>query len=133
MTVMKRVIGSVPVILALLGALPVWAETPSFDPDQPFHQAFSSQMLRTWVNQALDVLEDHVQISGDLSNSGGRGDQQGRFELKLYPKGKSQSHDHVKAEGWFHVSPEAGRQDFHLRFERPENSRRPLPEPEPIM
>lgn len=111
-------------LIAVLGLYPATssAETPLFDPDQPFRQTFSSQMLRTFLNRALDVLEDHVEVAGDLSSFDSQGDQSGRFELKLYPKGKSRSSEHLNAEGWFHFSPDSGRQDFHLRFQRPQDS-----------
>lgn len=107
----------------LLLALSVWpgsasAEAPSFDPDQPFRQAFNSHRLRMFFNRALDVLEDHIEIAGDLSGADAPGGHRGRVELKLYPKGKSHSGEHLKAEGWFHFSPDSQQQDFHFRFER---------------
>jgi hypothetical protein len=105
-----------------------FAETPLFDPEQPFKQAFGSKMLRDIMNRTLDLIEDHIEVGGDVGPKDPSGDQQGRFSLKLYPKGKSQSGEHVAAEGWFRLSPDRGRQDFHLRFERPqEPSQRPSP------
>ena len=100
------------------------AETPSFDPDQPFRQAFSSSLLRAMVNKTLDLIEDHLEIAGDVAQSDAGGEQEGRFHLRVYPKGKSQSDEHLAAEGWFRLSPDLGRQDFHLRLERPQHSSR---------
>ena len=51
----------------LMSAGTALAEAPSFDPDQPFRQSFSSQMLRTLLNQALDILDDHLEVAGDVS------------------------------------------------------------------
>jgi hypothetical protein len=93
------------------------AETPSFDPDQPFRQAFSSSLLRAMVNKTLDLIEDHLEIAGDMAQRDAGGEQEGRFRLKVYPKGKSRSDEHLAAEGWFRLSPDLGRQDFHLRLE----------------
>lgn len=104
------------------------AEAPSFDPDQPFRQAFSSQMLRTFLNRALDVLDDYIEAAGDVSAPNSEGDQSGRLQLKFYPKGKSQSDEHLKAEGWFRFSPDSGRHDFHFRLQRPEDSPRMAPQ-----
>lgn len=110
-----------------------FAETPSFDPDQPFAQAFSSKMLHDMVNRTLDLIENHIEVAADVDPKDAGGEQQGRFSFKLYPKGKAQSDEHVKAEGWFRFSPDLGRQDFHLRFERPQrNSGVPLPPPENV-
>lgn len=95
------------------------AEGPSFDPDQPFRESLSTHLLRSMLNRALDALEDHLQIDGTLAPADPHGDQKGRLELKLYPKGKSKSDEHVKAEGWFSLSPESGVHDFHLRFKNP--------------
>jgi hypothetical protein len=100
-------------------ARPAAAEAPSFDPDQPFRESLGTHALRSLLNRALDILEDHVQIDGQLSESDPKGDQRGRLELKLYPKGKSKSDEHLKAEGWFSHSPESGWHDFHFRFQSP--------------
>jgi hypothetical protein len=99
-----------------------FAETPAFDPEQPFQQAFRSTALRAMVNQALDFLEDHLEISGNVEGKDAGGDRRARFELKVYPKGKSRSGEHLAAQGWFSVSPDLGRQDLHLRFQRPPSS-----------
>lgn len=111
-----------------------FAETPSFDPDQPFAQAFSSKILRDMVNRTLDLIEDHIDVAADVDPKDSRGEQQGRLSFKLYPKGKAQSDEHVAAEGWFRFSPDLGRQDFHLRFERPQRkSRLPSQPPEDVL
>lgn len=84
--------------------------------------------------RALDVLEDHVEIAGDLSGADAQGGHRGRVELKLYPKGKSRSGEHLKAEGWFESSPDSGRQDFHLRFQRPHDPAEPAaPQSEDVL
>lgn len=101
------------------------ADVPSFDPDQPFRESLSTHLLRSMLNRALDVLEEHVQIEGGLSSADPRGDQKGHLELKLFPKGKSKSEDHVKAEGWFSISPDSGVHDFHFRFKNPHERRTP--------
>jgi hypothetical protein len=106
----------------LMSAGTALAEAPSFDPDQPFRQSFSSQMLRTLLNQALDILDDHLEVAGDVSGSDSTTDQTGRLQLKIYPKGKSQSKEHLNAEGWFRFAPDSGQHDFHFRFQEPRDS-----------
>lgn len=109
-------------------AVPVWASEPeSFDSDQPFQQALTTSLLRSLLNQALDRLEDHVEMSGNLKPDGTNGDQRRHFRLKFYPEGKSKSDQHFAAEGWFHFSPEAGQQDWHFKFKLPEGHSKKSP------
>jgi len=132
---MKQVLISGMLALTLV----VWtgtalAQAPSFDPDQPFDQAFSSQMLRTLLNKALDILDDHFEVAGGLSHADSKNDQSGRLQLKIYPKGKSHSDEHLKAEGSFRFSPGSGQHDLHFRFHPPQESPRPLaPSPEGVL
>lgn len=116
------VVAGVLISIFLMSAGTSLAEAPSFDPDQPFRQSFSSQMLRSLLNQALDILDDHLEVAGDVSDSDSATDQTGRLQLKIYPKGKSQSKEHLGAEGWFRFSPDSGQHDFHFRFQQPHDS-----------
>jgi hypothetical protein len=103
-------------------AVPLWAaEAEQFNPDQPFEQALTTNLLRSLLNQALDRLEDHVEISGGLMPDTSKNDKRGHLRFKLYPEGKSKSGEHFSAEGWFHDSPEVGQQDWHFRFKLPED------------
>jgi hypothetical protein len=111
------------VMLIVVFAGPVWAadkrsiaDEGTFDFDQPFDIAVSKQFLRSMLNRALDVVEDHLEWGGNIRRGAQEGDQEGRFELKLYPQGKSHSEEHVGAEGSFRFSPEAGNNEFILRF-----------------
>ena len=110
-------------MLALVLAAPVWAgdkqpisDEGTFDFDQPFEAAISKQFLRSLLNRALDVIEDHVELRGNVRRGAEEGDREGRFELRLYPQGKSHSEEHVGAEGSFRFSPEAGNNELSLRF-----------------
>lgn len=117
---MKHTVACIGVMLIVtLCPVSSSAESPSFDPDQPFRYAFSSHILRGLLNQALDLVEDRLEVAGEVSGPNSKGDRSGRVQLKLYPKGKSQSDEHLKAEGWFHFSRDTGRHDFHFRFQRP--------------
>lgn len=109
------------VLLAALICFPhtSFADTPSFDPDEPFRHAFSSAMLRAVLNHTLDLIEDHLEIAGGVARPESPNEQEGRFSVRVYPKGKSRSDEHVAVEGWFRLSPDLGRQDLHLRLERP--------------
>ena len=113
---------------------PVWAtEAEPFNPDAPFQQGLTTSLLRSLLNQAFDRLEDHIEIMGKLDSDDVKGDRQGRLQLKVYPEGKSKSDQHVAAEGWFHVAPEGGQQDWHFRFSLPKDLKNsPLPFEEPL-
>ncbi len=103
-------------------AAPVWAtEAESFDPDQPFNQAMTSGLLRSLLNQALDSLEDHLEISGSLNPDDTKGDQGKHLRFKFYPEGKSKSDQHFTAEGWFGSVPESGQYDWRFQFKQPED------------
>jgi hypothetical protein len=99
-------------------------ETVPFDPEQPFQQGFSTSMLRSLLNGALDVLEDHLEITGQITPDGAKGDRRGDLRLKFYPEGKSKSDQHHQAEGWFRPAPDHTLQDFYFRFKGPEEPAR---------
>lgn len=116
-------------ILMVLLAAPVWAgevrstsDDGTFDFDQPFDEAISKQYLRSLLNRALDAVEDHVEWKGNLRRSDRTGDREGRFELRLYPQGRSRSQKHVGAEGSFRFSPDAGNNELSLRFKSSKES-----------
>jgi len=111
------------VLFSLWMAPLAWAgETVPFDPEQPFQQAFTTSVLRSLLNEALDVFEDHVEITGNLVPDNRNGDRRGNLWLKFYPEGKSNSDQHLTAEGWFRLSPDHTLRDFSFRFTRPEES-----------
>jgi len=123
-SVVKRIVLTGLMLCAV--ASPVWAgEAESFDPDQPFTQALSQRWLKSALEQALDVLADHVEITGSLNPDAQQGDRQQRLAFKFYPEGKSKSDEHVAAEGWFGPSKDANRQEFHFRFALPKSSPKP--------
>jgi hypothetical protein len=73
--------------------------------DEPFKQAIAKNALHSLLNQALDLIENHIEVKGRVQPDKETGDQQGHFQLKLYPHGKSQSDEHVSAELRFRFSP----------------------------
>lgn len=106
-------------ILTLL-TLPAWAAEPSqsamqdvLNFDEPFEQAIGKNALRSLFNQALDLIENHIEVKGYLQPDKETGEQRGHFQLKLYPHGRSQSDEHVSAELQFRSSPN----DQHLSFD----------------
>jgi hypothetical protein len=104
----------------LLMAPLAWAgETAPFDPEQPFQQGFSTSVLRSLLNGALDVFEDHVEITGNIIPDEVKGDRRGNLRLKFYPEGKSNSDQHHQAEGWIRLGPDHTLQDFSFRFQSP--------------
>lgn len=112
-------------------AAPVWAtEAESFDPDQLFNQALTAGILRSLLNQALDRLEDHVEISGNLHSDNTKGDQGKHLQFKFYPEGKSKSDQHFMAEGRFRSSPESAQHDWQFKFKLPEDRSKKSPFPQ---
>jgi len=116
-------------LLASMGLLcaaiasPVWAGEPeAFDPDQPFKQALSHQLLESLVGHALAALGDHVEISGSLDSDPAEGDRRQTLRFKFYPEGKSKSDEHIAAEGWFGSSEDLRQQELHFRFAVPRSS-----------
>jgi len=110
-------------VLLFLGmTVPAWAgEAVPFDPEQPFQEALSNNLLRSFLNQALDQLENHLEISGDVTPGETTNERRGHLRLKFYPEGKARSDQPLTAEGWFHLAPDDTVRDFSLRFRNPEN------------
>ena len=127
----------IPILIAGL-CLVYWVapvsatQADTFDPDQPFEQALSTSLLRSLLNQALDRLEDHVEISGSHSSGDTKADRSRHLRFKFYPEGKSRSQQHLSAEGWLRSIPESGQLDWHFRFKLPEERSKQLP-PQPSL
>ena len=122
-------------IVLVLAACPVWGSErvhPIADElnfDEPFEQAAAKSVLRSLLNQALGMIENYIELKGDLRPNEESGEQRGRFELRLYPQGKSQSDDHISAELRFRSSPHD--QHWSLDLKNPKESlNRPLPSPD---
>ncbi len=118
------------IILVLL-ACPVWggervhpiADELNFD--EPFEQAAAKSVLRSLLNQALGMIENYIELKGDLQAKEASGEQRGRFEFRLYPQGKSQSDDHISAELRFRSSPHD--QHWSLDLKNPKESSKNSP------
>ncbi len=98
-----------------------------FDLDEPFNQAITKEVLRSFLNQALDVLDDHLEIIGSLSPDEKHGDRQQHLKFRFYPEGKSQSNESVTAEGWVDQAPHSNQQGFHFRFSLPKPTPHQVP------
>lgn len=126
-----------PILIAAL-CLVYWVtpvsvtQADTFDPDQPFERALSTILLRSLLNQALDRLEDHVEISSNLSANDTKSDRSRHLRFKFYPEGKSKSRQHLSAEGWLRSAPESGQLDWHFRFKLPEERSKQLPPQSPF-
>jgi hypothetical protein len=77
------------ILLMCIAASVGGSEPESFDPDQPFEQALAKNLLRSLLNQALNRLEDHVEIAGNLIPNETKGDRRGHLHFKFYPAGRS--------------------------------------------
>jgi len=109
-------------ILTLL-PFPAWAgervqliEHDELNCHKPFEQTAKS-LLRSLLNHTVDLIDNHIELKGNLQPNKETGEQQGRFELRLYPYGKSQSDDQVSAELRFRSSPHE--QHFSFDFKLP--------------
>ncbi len=117
---MRRVLSSVALVVLCFGGPAVTSAGDTFNPDQPFQEALSLNLLRSFFTQALDRLEDHVEISSHLKQADSASDRQRSLRFKYYPEGKSKSDRHLSAEGSFSSVPESGQLDWHFRFTLPE-------------
>lgn len=113
-----RVLAVVLLVVLALIAVESRASEP-FDSEEPFNQAVTKNVLRSLLNQALDVLEDHLEIIGSLNPDEKQGDRQQHLKFRFYPEGKSKSNESVTAEGWISQAPHSSQQDFHFRFSLP--------------
>lgn len=92
-----------------------------------FDQTIPRDFLRGLFTQALATLQEYVEVETTLPTEGPLQPQTGEFRLKLFPQGKSHSQDHLTAEGIYRRSPDAGQQEFTLRFKSSRNPPSALP------
>lgn len=111
---------SVALLMIALGLIPVESRASEpFDAEEPFNQAITKNLLRSFLNQALDVLDEHLEITGSLNPDEKHGDRQQHLKFRFYHEGKSKSNESVTAEGWIDQAPYSSQQDFHFRFSLP--------------
>jgi hypothetical protein len=111
---------SAAVLFVVLALIPVESRAVElFDSEEPFNQAITKNLLRSFLNQALDVLDDHLEVTGALNPNEKQGNRQQYLKFRFYPEGKSRSNESMTAEGWVDQVPASGQQDFHFRFSLP--------------
>jgi hypothetical protein len=110
------------IAILMLPALPAWAGErvqlvghDELNFDEPFEQATKS-VLRSLLNRALDLIENHIEITANVQPNKETEEQQGHFQLKLYPHGKSQSDEHLSADLRFRSFPDNRRFSFDLNL-----------------
>jgi len=118
---MERVLLIVALLMTMV--TPAWAGgSEDFDPDQPLREAVTQNLLRSWLQHALDVLDEHVEITASLAPDEASGDRRNHLRFKFFPEGKSKSDDSYTAEGWVERSPDGRQQDLHFHFKLPDPS-----------
>ena len=81
---------SAALLLVALALIPAESRASElFDSEEPFNQAITKNLLRSFLNQALDVLDDHLEITGSLNPNQKQGDRQQYLKFRFYPEGKS--------------------------------------------
>lgn len=116
---MKQLFSAV-LLLVAFAVVPTWSHAAeSFDPEKPFNQAIAKNLLRSFLNQALDVLDEHFEMSGSFNPDGKQRDQRQHLKFRFYPEGKSKSRESITAEGWVDQPPDSSQQDFYFRFSLP--------------
>ncbi|HKT33817.1 MAG TPA: hypothetical protein VJR03_03225 [Nitrospira sp.] len=111
--------------LMMVAVQPVCAGELEFDPDQPF-KGMGERLFESFLGQALQALDDHFEMSGNLNLDSREGDRKRTLRFKFYPNGKSKSNDHVAAEGWFGPSTDSRQDEFHFRFAVPKSLKESL-------
>lgn len=110
-------------ILSGLMVLPAWAGAAEpFDAEQPFQEAFTKNLLHPFLKGAMEILEDHFEVTGTVNQEGKSGDGRTRLKFRFYPEGKSKSDESISAEGWIDQSPDSRQQDLHFRFSLPRSA-----------
>lgn len=94
---------------------------------ESFDQVLPDSLLHGLYHPALAALQEYIEIDGALPQDGATQQRAGEFRLKLFPHGKSRSQEHLTTEGSFRLSPDAGQQEFILRFKSSKHPSRPLP------
>ena len=111
---------SAAVLLVVVAVIPGESRAAElFDSEEPFNQAITKNLLRSFLNQALDVLDDHLEVTGALNPNEKQGNRQQYLKFRFYPEGKSRSNESMTAEGWVDHVPDSSQQDFHFRFSLP--------------
>jgi hypothetical protein len=119
---------SAAVLLVVVAMIPVESRAAElFDSEEPVNQAITKNLLRSFLNQALDVLDDHLEVTGTLNPNEQQGNRQQYLKFRFYPEGKSRSNESMTAEGWVDQVPDSSQQDFHFRFSLPKPALRQAP------
>ena len=71
--------------------------------------------LHRMLWRAEAELRDHFEWKRDVQEKP-NGEQQRHFQFKVYPKGKSQSDEHIRAESWVGSQEHSGETDFQFRL-----------------
>jgi hypothetical protein len=108
-------------LVLMLVATPVWAGgAGDFDPDQPF-KGLGQRLLESILSEALEALDDHLEIAGNFDSNSTERNQQKNLKFKFYPNGKSKSDEHIAAEGWIGPSKDSLQEEFHFLFRLPKS------------
>lgn len=119
---------SAALLVAALAVAPACGNAAeSFDPEQPFNNSIARNFLRSFLNQALDVLDEHLEVTGSLNQDEKQVDRQRYLKFRFYPEGKSKSDESITAEGWIDPSSDSRQQDFHFRFSLPKSPQKNAP------
>jgi hypothetical protein len=119
---MKSALFAASILAGLMFLSPTAGATEPFDPEQPFREAISQDLLRPFLKEAMEILEDHFEITGNVNQESKPGDERTRLRFRFYPEGKSKSDESITAEGWIDQSPNSRQQDLHFRFSLPRSA-----------
>ncbi|HET8580268.1 MAG TPA: hypothetical protein VFL31_04650 [Nitrospiraceae bacterium] len=75
-----------------------------------------NSLVHELFSRGREIIDDHIDLDGGYRSGLHEGEHGGRLSLKLYPKGKSQSQEHVLAETWFQFFNKAGENHFSFDF-----------------
>ncbi len=95
-------------------ALPAWAG------DRSNSLNFDADVVDTLVyelaGRALDALHDHLDMEGSIESDDQTRERHGHLTFRFYPKGKSQSSEHITGETTFHFSTDPDHPSLHFEF-----------------
>lgn len=110
------------VLTVLLFVTPAWAnpEEPQTSRDGAFWDPeIAIEALSNFFHQGRAFIRDHIEWRGHYEPNSHDGTTRGDVTLRLYPKGKRQSDQHLTAEAWFQFKNNPGERglQFDLRIQ----------------
>ena len=115
---------SLSVIFVVAASLPAWGQSSSTVQASLEESKILSivqsltkigvLVARELITESRDAMKDHFEFKKTIGPGLTPKELFGQFELKMFPKGKKRSDEHVKAESSFRLSRAPGDENFEI-------------------